>query len=185
MLLVIIARMRPGRICLHSSKIPLLWVNHKTRGTMTWAITTWPTIVLRRTGIVIMVSLTMLELLRTTLPKCKSTNQPMCVLPSLYCIQISNQTLHQRTSTHSTTQVSTLQLALLKPSSMNGLTRTPFLMDQPLNTSRGSRSTTCTSQIYRFPRSIWNLALPVESRWSSPSKWLTFELDLYWIGFFF
>jgi len=30
------------------------------------------------------------------------------------------------------TQVSALQLALLKPSSMNGLTRTSFLMDQPL-----------------------------------------------------
>jgi hypothetical protein len=127
MLLVIVAKTRPGRICPHPSKVPLLWVNHKPRGTMTWPITTWPTIILRHTGIAIMMSPTMLDLLKI-LPKRQSTNQPMCVLPSLP-IQISNQTLHQRISTHSTTQGSTLQLALLEPSSMNGLTRTSFLMD--------------------------------------------------------
>jgi hypothetical protein len=145
---------------------------------MTWAITIWPTFIPRHTGIAIMVSLTMLELLKMTLPKRKSTKQPMYVLSFLYRIQISNQTPHQRTLTHSTTQVSTLQLALLKPSSMNGLTKVSLLMDQPLDTSRGSRSTIYTSQIYKFPWFIWNLAMPVESRWSSPSKWLTFELEL-------
>ena len=79
-------------------------------------------------------------------------NQParVCTANSLP-IQISDRTLYQRTSTHSTTQGSMLQLALLKPSSTNGLAGTSFLMDQPLNTSRGSQSTTCTSQIYKFP----------------------------------
>ena len=145
-MLVIITKTRPGRIFPHPLGILLLGVNHKTRGTMTWAITEWPTMILRHTCIAIMVSMTMLELLRMTLPKRKSTHQPMCVLPSLYRIQLFDQALSQRTLTHSTTQVSTLQLALLKP--FSGI---PFLMDHPLNTSRGSRSTTCTSQIYKFP----------------------------------
>jgi hypothetical protein len=106
-------------------------------------------------------------------------NPPAHVCTALsFRIQIFNQTHHQRTLTHSTTQVRMLHLALLKPS-MNGLNRTPFLTNKPLNTSRGSRSTTCTSQIYKFPLFIWNLAMPVVSRWSSPSKWLTSELDFF------
>lgn len=108
-------------------------------------------IILRHTGMVIKVSQTILELLGMTLPKRKSIHQLTCVLPSLYRIQMYNRTLHKRMLTHLKMQACTLQLALLKPSTMNGLTKTPFVMYRPLDTSKGSRYTICTSQIYRFP----------------------------------
>jgi hypothetical protein len=112
-------------------------------------------------------------------------NQPANVCTVLsFPYTISNETLHQRAPTHSTTQVSTLQLVLLKPSSMNGFNRTLFLMGKPLNISRGSRFTTCTSQIYKFPLFIWNLVILVVPRWSSPSKWPASELDSYKIVLF-
>ncbi len=72
MLPVLVNRASKGRACPHLSRTLPHEVNWKIYSTSTWAIITWPMITLFHTGITVILSPTMLELLWMSLPKPKS-----------------------------------------------------------------------------------------------------------------
>jgi hypothetical protein len=111
-------------------------------------------------------------------------HQPRCVLPSLSHIHIPNQTFHRRRLTYFTAQLGMLRLVLFEPSSMKELTKALSQLGWPMKSFGSSQSSTCASLIHKLSRFVWNLGTPIESGWSLPSNWLTFEVDVctYWLS---
>lgn len=133
------------------SKTLPLKVDHKSCKTLIWVITTWPMITLRHRGIATILSPTMPELFRMSLPKPTSPHRRLYVLTSHYRIYILNHTRYhlQRTLSHLTTKFSWRhwQLAPLQPSSMNYFTRS-LARDGSMSYFRNLQLSTCTTLIY-------------------------------------
>jgi hypothetical protein len=146
MLLAIIGQTTTGLICPHPSITPPPKVNHKTCGTLTWAITIWLMITL---SIVIML-LTMQRLLSMSAPTYRLPHLIPYVLTSLFRIHISNQTFRWRRLTYSTTQLGTLRLMLLEPSPTNVLTGALSPIGRPMRSFESSQCSTCASPIHEL-----------------------------------
>ena len=167
MLLVIICQTRTGMICPHPSKIPLPMADHKTCSTL---ITIWPTVTLRCMSIAITLSTTMPGLLRVSLHRHRPPYQPPCVPPSRLCAHISNQSFCRRRMTYLTAASGTPRLFLLEHSPMNGLRGALSPISRLMKCFGSSQSYTCGSPIPKLPIFAWNLAMHMESAWSSPSN---------------
>ena len=171
LVVVIIAQTRTGGICPHPLKTSPYKVNCKTCSTLTWAITIWPMVTLRYTTIAIMLSTTTPGLHKRRLP-----HQPPYVLISISHIHLSNQTFRRRKLIYLTAQIRMPRLVPLEPSPMDGLPRALSPIGQPMKSSDSLRSSIYVSPIQRLRGFIWNLAMTMESGWSLPSNWLTFEV---------
>ena len=166
-----IAQTRIGSICPYPLKTSLYKVNCKTCGTLTWAITIWPMITLRYMSIVIMLSTSTLGLHRHMPP-----HQPPYVPISISHTHLSNQTFRRRKLIYLTAQIRMPRLVPLEPSPMNGLPRAVSPIGQPMKSSNSLRSSIYVSPIQRLRGLVWNLAMIMESGWSLPSNWRTFEV---------
>jgi hypothetical protein len=156
-------------ICPYPSKIPLPMpmADHKTCSTL---ITIWPTATLRYKSIAIALSTTMPGLLRMSLHRHRPPYQPPCVPPSRLRAHISNQSFCGRRMTYLAAAFGTPRLVLLELSPMNGLRGALSLISRPMNCFGSSQSYTCGSPTHKLPIFAWNLAMHMESAWSSPSN---------------
>ena len=164
MLLAITGQTRSGRIGLHPSKTLLRMVNHRTCATLTWTISTWPTITLGwYTSIATRLSTTMSGLLWISPHRHSHRHRPphpLYVLISFFRIHASNQMFCWM---RLMTQLGTLRLILLVSSSVNGLPRALSSLCQRMKFSGSLRSYTCASPFHKLLRFAWSRATPMVS----------------------
>ena len=80
----------------------------------------------------------------------RSPHQLLCVLVTLLCIHVSNQTSRRRRLTYLAARFATLRPILLESFPLNGLLWTVSLMGEPMKSFGSSQFFTCVSPIHKL-----------------------------------